>query len=69
MGERVSAWEPPTRSQRLPDGDLSEREWQDADDDEDDEDRRPHADEGDPSSLMQGRLAPMGEVALAVAQM
>ena len=63
LGEQVALSLMPTARETgrrdLPDGDLSEREWPDADEEDDDGQEREHRD-GDPSSFMQGRLHPQG---------
>ena len=45
----------PVRRHNLPDGDLSEREWPDADDEDDDDKEQADQDGGEPSSFMQRR--------------
>ena len=45
----------PVRRHDLPDGDLSEREWPDADDEDDDDKEQADQDGGEPSSFMQRR--------------
>ena len=54
----------PVRRHDLPDGDLSEREWPDADDEDDDDEEQADQDGGEPSSFMQRSPRCRGAVVL-----